>query len=81
MQNSKEKKNFVNKFFLDCNSSPGGSFELIKKKPTMAPARKRRVEKILEKGKCSESKPAKLLFNFNNTTKKFLRNIHKKNKK
>ena len=60
-EKKKEKENFIKKFFPDCNSSPGRTFELTKKKLTITPARKKRVEKILEKGECSESKPAKLL--------------------
>ena len=52
-----EKDNFVRKFFPDCNSSPGGTFDLTKKKLTITLARKRRVKEILEKGECSESEP------------------------
>ena len=68
-EKKKEKENFIKKIFPDCNSSPGGTFELKKKKLTITPARKRRVEKMLEKGECSESKPAKIVLNFNKTTK------------
>ena len=60
-EKKKENENFIKKFFPDC--------ELTTKKLTIKPARKRRVERILEKVECSESKPVKQIFNLNNTTK------------
>ena len=45
-EKKKEKENVIKKFFPYCNSSPSGTFELTKKKLTITPARKRRVEKI-----------------------------------
>ena len=65
----KKKENFCRKFFPYSNSSPGGTFGLTKKKLTITPARKRRVEKMLEKDECSESKPARILLDFNNMTR------------